>query len=186
MQVSFKAQLLNTPTIYKKNNDKFNQKQSVKFLEVDINSEEDYEAIREVGFSWQEGSSLAGDMLDMLAAQKYCTSANFCPSYRYFALTNQNDNRLTGDSILGVASIRPDSEDTLTLQHLQVNPEQIYGSKTREYKHIGKAILTSIIDLFPKKNIKLYPFTYDAEKFYEKFDFKKLPNSFYMMRKAKL
>lgn len=186
MQVSFKAHLLNTPTIYKRNNNEFKLKQAARFLEVDIDSEEDFEAIREVGFSWQGGASLAGDMLDMLATQKYCTSGNFCPSYSYFALTNRDDNRLTGDSILGVASVRHDAGDTFTLQHLQVKPEQTYGSSFREYKHIGKAILVSIIDLFPKKNIKLYPFTNDAEKFYEKFNFKKLPNSFYMMRKAKL
>lgn len=183
MQVSFRATLINKHFVYKKQNNNFDTKLEADFVELDINSEEDYETIRSVGSTWEEGSSLAGDLWDMYTSQKFCTTNKEFPQYRYFALTD-GSKTLNANNVLGIASLLKENDKTYKLQHLQVNPKHIYSNTKRELKHVGSAIIESILKLIPNKDITLYPYSKEAEKFYEKLNFEKLRNSFYMIHRG--
>ena len=189
MNVSFKASLVNYSTIIKR--DPISKKEEnyiSSFVELDPNDNADNQALRTVAYTWERGASLANDVYDNFTADRLRFRAFFETGlknikFRYFALLSQNQspNRdLDSDSILGVASFIEEADSTYTLQQIQTHPKHIHGSVDREYRHIGEAMMESILNLIQKKEMKLFPIDDGARAFYKKFNFKKIPRSDFM------
>ena len=69
---------------------------------------------------------------------------------------------------------------TYNLLYLQVKPEETYSSKNRQYKHIGKVLVESMIKNLQIKKMEAYPINKNTENFYKKLNFKNESDSIYM------
>lgn len=180
--INFKAQLIsNKVEILKINKFDTPQAQNVSFLELNPNSEEDYNVIRQIGKSWEHGASYAGDLFDSFARDRFCKADKELPKTRYFAIS-KGDER-DPDNIMGVASLEEEENNMHMLKHLQVNPIHKFGSAIREYTHIGTALVKCLLNLPNINEVKLYAGDRAAEIFYEKLNFKISPESIYMFFK---
>ena len=180
--LSFKASLVDTVNIKKIYPNKTTTDYPSHFVELDTLCYEDYKAIRTIARSWEKVASFAGDLFDRFVVDRSILPQKEKPKYRYFALTKSDEpfENVNADNILGVASVTKEKDDSFTLSQLQVDPEHQYGSQRREFKHIGQALVESIIKILPKKEVSLYAATRDAEIFYEKLNFVQKPNSIFM------
>ncbi len=162
--------------------DKFNSYKDYKvsFVELDINSNSDCDALRSIGMGWDRGSTFALDLYDYFIMQRLCCFRNDMPQYKYYAITNNTNGVTNSDSILGVASIVEHSDGTYYIQQLQTNPEHKYGSKIRTFKKIGESLVKNILDKFPNKSFQLLATNLGVENFYKRFGFKIEPKSIYM------
>ncbi|MBQ7764686.1 GNAT family N-acetyltransferase [bacterium] len=186
MNVSFKASLVGYATVIKRNNNTNKESGYISsFVELDKANNDDYEALRQIALGWNKGYSYAKDVFDNFSYEKFGKKISNDANYRYFALTKHSSpfNKLNADSILGVATLREEADKTFTLEHLQVAPMQEYTSPNRKFKHIGQAILKTILDKFINTSIKLYAVDSDAEAFYKKLGFKNNKKSIYMIFK---
>lgn len=192
MNVSFKASLVNYSTIIKRDlNNRKEENVVSSFVELDPQNSADHQALREIAYTWDRGASLANDIYDNFTADRYRARAFFATGiknikFRYFALLNQyqlSEKELDSDSILGVASFIEEVDNTYTLQQIQTHPNHSHSATNREYRHIGEAMLKSILNLILNKDIKLFPVDENAKAFYKKFNFKQIPRSDYMRLK---
>ncbi len=177
--ISFKASVIGSAYIQKLTPDKnFTDYQS-RFVELNTDSNEDYEAIRTIARSWKQGSSFVVDMFDSFATDRFLHNETY---KRYFALIKTHKPQLgvCAETILGVAAIKNEKDGTCTISQLQVDPDHEHGSSLRRYKGIGKQLLSSILDLIPNKEFTLYASSKSAKIFYEKLNFIQKPNSIFM------
>lgn len=181
--ISFKALTIGTVELKKiTHNNRKTKSYEGNFVELNPDSTIDYKAMRAIGLGWDKGGSFAGDMFDLFAKERICDEKHKDANHRFFAITKNNSIApyITAHDILGVATLTKEKDNTQTLKYVQVDPEQVYGSSRRVYKHIGKALVEAIQNLSNISEIKLYAVDFGAELFYEKLNFKKLKNSIYM------
>ena len=166
--ISFKASLINYTTINRIN--PRNEQYITSFVELDTRNQEDFLALQSIAKKWENGFSLAQDVYNDFKCDRNGTHLFESVKKRFFALINEKKpvKMLDPDSILGIASVSNEQDEAFVLEFLQTNPEHKYGNENRKFKHIGKALLNSIIDILPNKDLKLYPVDKDAELFYRK------------------
>ena len=94
---------------------------------------------------------------------------------KFYAVTSQKDNFkvLDANKVLAVAEVAKTDESTININYLQVDPMQLRGAETAEFRHIGTAILNAIKDLYPFQDIYLRS-TNSAKRFYKSQGFEKL------------
>ena len=192
MNVSFKASLVNYSTIIKR--DPVNKHQNSyisSFVELDTQNNADYQALRKIALDWGKESSLVIDLFDNFTVDRH-RIRHLYPTglknikFKYFALLKDNKppyNKINADSILGITSFVEETDNSYTIQQLQTHPDYIWSKQNRDFKHIGEAMLKSLIGLIQNKNIKVFPLDREAEAFYERFNFKKIPRSDFMKLK---
>ena len=176
--ISFKASFLNNVSIQKRIDNKNVKNINVPVFELHPDSLEDYNAIRQIGRTWEHGASFAGDLFDNFARDRFCKSDKNSINTRYFAICSSKN--IDSDNILGVASLVEEKNNTHTLKHLQTNPLHKHGSANREYFSVGQELVKMIQKLPNVKEIFLYAGDRGAEIFYEKLNFKLLTDSIYM------
>ena len=166
--ISFKASLINY-TMISRIKPK-NEPHIGAFVELDTQSKDDFIALQTIAKNWENGFSLAQDIYSKFKYDKRSSSLFDVLKHRFFALVDGNKptKTLNPDSILGIASIFEEKEGDCILEFIQTNPEHKYGNRNRTFKHVGKALLKSIIDFVPNKDLMLFPIDKDAELFYKK------------------
>lgn len=180
--ISFKSQHINSVKIQRIHNNTITN-QNAKVIELDINSNNDYEIIREIGLNWDNGKTFACDIFNQFTWQKYGLSTQNFPACKFFLLTKNMKTNSSAADALGVATIYQMNKDTFFIPHLQVQPNNKYKSINRKYKHIGECLVKSILEKYEKFNFKVYPLNANIEKFFEKLNFQKEYNSFSMILK---
>ncbi|MCR5266586.1 MAG: hypothetical protein K6E29_08365 [Cyanobacteria bacterium RUI128] len=151
-------------------------------VEMKSSNPGDVNAIDSTAEQWED-SLTAFVSSDMKKAARKKPKDNF----HVYAITTQKKDfdNINPEQILGVAHI---TENANGLGHkievLQTNPEYMFDRSTtakREYKNVGKGLISFIKENFNDKPLYLYP-TKDAVKFYEKqgFSSEKVLDSRYM------
>lgn len=192
MKVSFKASLVGYPIIIKQGANKDNQNNYISsFVELDTQNEADYEALRKIALDWGKETSLAVDLFDNFSVDRHKVRHLYPTGLKnikikYFALLKQDkppSNELDADSIIGITSFMEETDKTYTIRQLQTHPKHMRGKPNRDFKHIGEAMLKSLISIIKNTNIKVVPLDKNAEVFYEKYNFQKIPHSDFMKLK---
>ena len=103
-------------------------------------------------------------------------SEGIMPTYNnhiYMATSQmQNFDKLDKNKILGLAQMRDGDSYIDYLRYFQVKPDLKYGTKNREYKHIGSAMIDSIKKIYNETIVLISSLS--ATGFYEKQGFKLL------------
>lgn len=151
-------------------------------VEMECSNRRDIEAINATASIWED-SLTAFVSSDMQKAARKKPQDTF----HVYAITTQKEDfeNINPEKILGVVHI---TENVKGLGHkvevLQTNPDYMYDRTTtakREYKNVGRGLISFIKEKFNDKPLYLYP-TKDAVKFYEKqgFTSEKVADTNYM------
>ncbi len=174
--VNFKARFIHNTTINEYRAGKY-EPIKANFVEIDPLNFNDRKAISILVGTWGD------DLVNLRAIRSniegLATIKKDIKLYIY-ALTLQQDNfqKVDFNKILGLVQIDK-SNQPMSIDYLQVNP--VYKKQTnemlkqRKYKYIGKAIMNSVIQNFPKEEIWISS-TDSAKNFYKKFGFKEILN----------
>lgn len=170
MTINFQANYIQRATI-KKAVEKSYKNTPVSFVELDPFSQNDRNALREIGRSWEHGCSYANDIQDNFEDPIIMNNKDS----RFFAISEQMSKfyRLEPAKVLGLIETSED-KDTLFINLLQCNPEYMFASAQRKFKEIGKALIDSLKEIIPKKEIILSADD-DAIPFYIKQGFEMHP-----------
>ena len=142
-------------------------------VELDPSDENDVDVINEIKYYWGGKKSLS-----------YALATNMNNIYngitdkgltRFFALTEQKKKfeNLNPKKLLSVAEITTFNKEITSIDLLETYFKESHLSKKARFKHIGTAMLESIIFLFRGTNIILES-AYSAEDFYLKHGFVKV------------
>lgn len=153
--ISFTANYI-TSTSIQKIDDKAHPNKDVAIVEFNPTSKDDLAALEDLNYTWD--SKILPDLY-LSFYDTFLSSGVDC-SEKYYALTTQKDNfkKIQPECILGVVQVNDDKvSDSIEIDYLEVNPDEQYGSEFRRYKHVGKALLSSIFKLFRDKQVaKVY------------------------------
>ena len=179
--INFKANIISYPKVKKVEANHPVKDVEVLFAELDPKDKDDYNALRTVAHSWENGRSLAVDILDFFSADRHASKSFTSHPNRYFAILDKDkySGRLLPDSILGLAQVSK-GENSYYLDFIQTNPKHknwVYG---KSFSGIGKSLVNAILGCISKKDIKAYPINGSARAFFEKLNFKQIKNSDYM------
>lgn len=167
--ISFKANFI-APAMIKQHRffRKFQDKEA-SFIELKNAESADRMALQELEKIWGDGKGFVEQMARHIRAD-YFWKYN---KRRYFALTLQQEQfeKPITNKILGVAEVENRNSNNIFLNYLQIHPDNRFSSCCRTYYKIGTAMINSLKDLFPQKNISLIT-TQFARKFYIKNGFK--------------
>ena len=186
MNVSFKASTINYANITKINPINKTETSFIgSFVELDKRNEYDYNALRTIANKWENGYSLAVDIFDNFTCDKHGHHFYNKNNCRYFAILDKNYpvKKLDSESILGIAQISKNLDNTYFLDFLQTNPKHICKSIDREFRNIGRTLVDLIVNILPNKDITTCPVDDSARAFYEKMNFKQVKNSEFMKLK---
>ena len=149
-QILFKANFINKISVGKiinKNHAKYDSL-DVSFVRIDPSNKQDINALEDAAKYWE---------YDKFAKNIYyaaCALRNKSKYYKdnnVYALTYQTSDfkNMNSNKILGLVQTSHLFEDSLFIEHLQVNPRLVYEIKP-EYKGVGTAILSSLKWLYNK------------------------------------
>lgn len=152
-------------------------------VELDKDSEADYNIMRDIGLSWSKGKSFAGAIFDNFVAEKHNFYGPNSPKSKYFVLSKNPNGLNNSDEALGVLSIMPIDKNRFFIPFMQVKPEHTHNSTVREFISVGEKLLDAVLQKYNNFNFKLYPANEDVEKFFEILNFKKELNKHSMILK---
>lgn len=163
--ISFSAKFLSSPTIqrYDKNKNTFVDKK-VSLVQFDPKNLSDKLAIKIANNKWgryfiSQSIYLCADMLSHNETSKDVN--------RILMLTEQTDNfkKLDATKILALAQTQQNKNVSMELKWLQVDPKFQYLKEGREIRHVGKAIVDTLKNMYEELILDA---TYNAKKFYLK------------------
>ena len=172
---SFRANFVNRAKIMKFVNGTY-KNEYASFVRIDPFNQNDISALKDNARCWVS-DRYAFALNIYYAACAVRNKSKYYKDHAVYALTLQkeNYNELDSDKILGLLQTSPYIDNSLLIEHIQVNPEYLYKSDAK-YKTLGTAILNSIKNLSNK--ISCYPSSEKSVKdFYIKNGFEKEPNS---------
>lgn len=143
----------------------------ISVVEADPLVSEDLRALREVNDLWR------GNFSNVIYKDAAAINNIGIPDeiQKFFVLTRQkeNFNRLKAEDILAEGKIILDNPDknSIYLDYLQVQPDNMFESENRIYKGIGSAFLDAIKALYKGKEINLHSL-YSTLDFYKKNGFR--------------
>ena len=182
--ISFKAHYINNINIKKLAQNKEYKDSPVSFIELDINSASDLNALAKLKEIWGKEAKFATKICN--AFEDYHYKARRDKTQRFYALTNQQGNYQNIDSnkILGITSIYKDNDngDYFEIINLQTNPKYRHGLENREIKHVGEAIIQSLKEIFNKDLIFLYS-SEAGKPLYKKMGFETIKDSFMILKR---
>ncbi len=166
-KTNFRARFIRNVQIEKINpKSKTYQPQKVAFLEYEPKNEKDLSTIFSAVKTWKN-KLYAGRIAENAALinQGHLSGKK----NHIYILSKQNGNfeNLNENDVLGLAHmVNDDGPFTPELRFFEVKPDFKYGSKSREYKHIGEGIIESLKQIY-NDSIRLIS-SYSAANFYEK------------------
>lgn len=180
---NFGAKYLKTVSVKKLNpNTARYRKNNISFVEFDPQNEHDLITLYRTAKAWK-GANFAlpiAEAGELIAHKVISPNKN-----KIYILTSQQDSfdKLHTEYILGMAHLNNSSRNSSELAHFQVDPKQKYGSKNREYKQIGTAMLNELKNLC-KNSLRLFSST-SATGFYERQGFEEIDEAMleYIWRK---
>lgn len=116
-----------------------------KFTELDVNSQEDGEAITEIQKNWKKATykdEIATPFLKCAnaASSRYVDSF----PYSYYAVELADENLPLSQKIKGVAQCN-DLRKEKKIEYLQVSSDSNNETENRRYKHIGKMLTYGVV-----------------------------------------
>ena len=185
--ISFKAKYINSDAvkIHKPYSTGYIPRK-VDYVELDINSKTDVDAVAKIGEKWNYGDSFA----QAIAKNMKFDSLSHKYPRKYFAIVEEGcAEKLKPSDILGIAEItEQNNSKEVYLDLIQVIPCYTNdGSNLPEthIKNIGTTLMRNICKTFCYKDIKLQAIR-TTKYFYEKLGFERIENSHYMIKKALL
>lgn len=175
MEISFTAKYIKSIPIVSAEN---NSHKNASIVQLDINSDDDMVLINGVTNLYNKYPNIEG----VTNYSKYIRD-NFNrlynnPSQRkyedFYALTIQDINKngntinMDKDKILGMVLVDNNPENEFgEVEYLQVSPATNYHAAKQPYKGVGKALVSTILNIFYPKDVLLF---YDkcAKTFYDK------------------
>lgn len=163
--ISFGAKFLSSPTIqrYDRNKNTFVDKK-VSLVQFDPKNLSDKLAIKIANNKWgryfiSQSIYLCADMLSHNETSKDVN--------KILMLTEQTDNfkKLDATKILALAQTQQNKNVPMELKWLQVAPKFQYSKEGREIRHVGKAIVDTLKNMYEELILDA---TYNAKKFYLK------------------
>lgn len=163
--ISFSAKFLSSPTIqrYDKNKNTFVDKK-VSLVQFEPQNPSDKLAIKIANNKWgryfiSQSIYLCADKLSHNEASKDVN--------KIFMLTEQTDNfkKLDATKILALVQTQQNKNVPMELKWLQVDPKFQYLKEGREIRHVGKAIVDTLKNMYEELILDA---TYNAKKFYLK------------------
>lgn len=145
---------------------------SASFVEIEPNNIGDINALEYVSKNWSY-AKFADNIYHAACALK--NGSKFYKDNKVFALTAQQDKfeKLRENDLLGLVHVGPLEDNSLFIEHLQVNPDIIYVNKP-DYRGVGTGVLNSLKKLTDK--ISLFPSSEKSVRdFYEKNGFFEYP-----------
>lgn len=150
--ISFSGNYISPVHVLKKNCCNIFLPHKVSIVELDTLNKKDMFALKNIGKTWNEPYS------DFICddARMFFEKSERSLFHRFFVLTNQKDNfnNLQPDEILATTEITafPTSKK-INIDFLQVDPENNYLARYRNYKNIGSALIEGIKNIFKGKEI---------------------------------
>lgn len=181
-KISFKANTINYSTITKIKPNNIEEKIICSFIELDTKNKDDYKAIKTIAHNWDNGYSIAVDIFENFSNDKQKSHVIDTYPNRYFALIDQDKTveKLNPKTILGIAQVSRKIDDVFYLDFIQTNPNHIKNAQNRGFKHIGKTLINSIINVLPNKELTAFPIDDETKAFYKKLNFRQIKNSNFM------
>ena len=173
--ISFKAKYINSQYIDSIHRKSKKPDYKVSFVELNPLSSQDVNTVQDVATSWENNSSLATPLCDTFLD---CNLIQCNDDRHFFALTIQRENfkNLLPQEVLGLAQISLKKDNKISLDFLQVDPDNIYSAPERNFKGIGKILVKAILDCYSTKDVTLSS-TFSAYDFYKKLGFKQIRQS---------
>lgn len=172
--VSFRANLISTQYVAKKNNDNSYSNYPVSFVQLNDENKDEVMAVRKTSANWAYGDKFGGNIADCML-ESFSTKPNDRVD-KYFAITKQVDDfeKLRSEDILALALTTPSESGEECIDYIQVEPKYVstlpeytLGFKLPNFKAIGSAICDGIENLFKDKNICLFALK-NIAPFYER------------------
>jgi hypothetical protein len=169
--VNFRANFINTTSIVKYGVDNKPREGKASFVELKTLDKNDYLTLNKVNIDWENCSTYAHDITSRF--NRAYIAGDDSPREKFFALTLQKDKfeSLRADDVLGLALVDEYMGSSFFVDFLQVAPEHKHTVLEPHIKHIGTAILNSLKELLPIKNIFLDAVNSEIE-FYKRNGFK--------------
>ena len=177
--ISFKASYIKPADILLKPTDPNEAKKIIKgsFVELNPYDEKDLNSACELNEHWGFMETYAFQIFDsMERINRRFLSYN--ENSKFYALTLQENNfeNIDHKKILGITEVVED-EDKISINFLQVDPENTRKAPTAKYKHLGTMIIDTLKSIYEKSKIELRS-TKSARKFYTAVGFvKKIPKT---------
>ena len=172
--INFKAHYVQPVYVKDVKSDKYPQKQEVSLVKLDSSSFEDLEAIEKVSEDWGGLDTFAHDIKSTMSKEFYLPLKRANSKKEIYAITSQSDKfeKIDSNKVLGMMQIDQIDSENCELDFIQVEPDNMYGSAQKRYKHIGAALISALIAINPNKNITVNSIGM-ARGFYEKLGFTK-------------
>ena len=172
--ITFKAQYIKPVTVQKKVYKSEFQNKEVSLVEFDTKSENDLITLNSLNCYWDNCRSLLHEITKIFNKIYYNDKEK--QDEHFFAITEQKKDFdfLDETLILGVLQTRRLADNTLEIENLQVSPETNFNSVVRNYKYVGRALLESVKDFFPKDKTIVLNSLRSAMPFYRKYGFKNI------------
>ncbi len=180
--ITFKANLSALTNIKQLTGEQTYKNIPAAFVELQIDSEDDLNALETIAYDWQDGDIYARDVYERFRINY--EEQNPKTNERFFALTTQSENfkNLNPYKILGVAELYKPSENISEIEFLQTSPAYLNNIELPQIKHIGKAMIDCFKMIIKDKDISLYT-TASAKSFYEKMGFKNIESNLMLLKR---
>lgn len=180
--INFKANLINNTNVKCLNRNGNYKNLPVSFVELDIDSDLDLETLLKVKETWGYEDDYAKLVYNSFEQYHNKTLTN--KTKKFYALTSQccGFNNLDETKILGITQIYRDASRYFEIEALQTNPKYRYGKENRKIKHVGKAIIESLKDVFKGDEIHLFT-TKAGRPLYQKLGFETVKDTFMILKR---
>ena len=177
--ISFKASYIQPGYIPIKTLDQKKEPKTIEgaFVELSPYSENDLDTMCDLNEHWGFLETYAFQIYDSMERINN-KLLNYSENSKFYALTLQEDSfeKLDPKKILGITEV-VEHDDKITINFLQVDPENKRNAPLAKYLHIGSRVIDSIKNIYEKTVIDLKS-TKSARKFYTAVGFvKKSQNS---------
>lgn len=134
------------------------------FSRLDPNDALDIQAVKQITYRWTDTSML----LDILCDDFHARSQPL-QNVQYYALETLGETSLA-ERLVGISEIvlNKAKNNHFKLLYLVVKPEYIFRSSNKKIKNVGKVLLTSLINMAQRCNVKSFSFVSATNAFYDK------------------
>ena len=172
--INFKGQYIQPITIQRKGIDNNFHDYKVSLAELKTSSQNDLIAINNLNCAWNNCQTLVNDTAKIFNSLYAKTKSS--EDEHFYVITTQKENydKLNQDNILGILQTK-NKNGKIEIENLQVSPSTNYFAIVRNFKQVGRSLVTAVINLNRDKSIELLS-EFSALPFYEKMGFVRTGN----------